>query len=355
MQVLIELWESLPALLPFLIVTSLCAGGLWLAHWLLLRRNLNLGQERQVPRQLVMLVLTAVAVVLLLLALPVSEATRGQLLSLLGVLLTAVIALSSTTFVANVMAGLMLRLVRNFRSGDFVRVGDHFGRVTERGLLHTEIQTEARDLTTLPNLYLITNPTTVVRASGTIVTCELSLGYDVSHDVVRPLLIEAAERAGLTDPFVRVIELGDNAVTYRVCGFLDDVKLLLGKRSEIRMRVLDTLHEAEIEIASPSLRIIRQVEKQDVFVPDEVSSQADTSIADDRAVGLVFDKAERAETIESLRERRLVLEKQIEELNKERKSASEEVKKSIDLEINSRRKRIESIDTSIAQMENLKD
>ena len=45
-------------------------------------------------------------------------------------------------FIGNVMAGLMLRAVRNFRTGDFVRVEKHFGRVTERGLLHTEIQTE---------------------------------------------------------------------------------------------------------------------------------------------------------------------------------------------------------------------
>ena len=42
---------------------------------------------------------------------------------------TATVALSSTTFVANTMAGLMLRLVRNFRPGEFVRVGDHFGSV----------------------------------------------------------------------------------------------------------------------------------------------------------------------------------------------------------------------------------
>ena len=60
--------------------------------------------------------------------------------------------------------------MRNFRPGDFVRVGERLGRVTERGLFHTEIQTEDRDLTTLPNLYLVTNPVTVVRASGTIVS-----------------------------------------------------------------------------------------------------------------------------------------------------------------------------------------
>ena len=61
------------------------------------------------------------------------DTSRGQLLALLGLALTAVIALSSTTFVANAMAGLMLRSVKSFRPGDFIRVGEQSGRVTERG------------------------------------------------------------------------------------------------------------------------------------------------------------------------------------------------------------------------------
>ena len=47
---------------------------------------------------------------------------------------------------------------------------DHFGRVSERGLFHTEIQTQDRDLTMLPNLYLVTHPVTAIRSSGTIVS-----------------------------------------------------------------------------------------------------------------------------------------------------------------------------------------
>lgn len=91
--------------------------------------------------------------VLVIIALPVASELRGQLLSLFGLAITALLTLSGTTFVSNAMAGLMLRSLANFRAGDFLRVEGHFGRVTERGLLHTEIQTEDRDLVTLPNLY----------------------------------------------------------------------------------------------------------------------------------------------------------------------------------------------------------
>lgn len=70
---------------------------------------------------------------------------RNQVVMLL---LSAAIALSPTTVLGNAMAGIMPRAVRSLRMGDFVRTGEHFGRVAERGLFHTEIQTEDRELTT---------------------------------------------------------------------------------------------------------------------------------------------------------------------------------------------------------------
>jgi len=53
-----------------------------------------------------------------------------------------------------------------------LRVWDPFGRVSERGFFYTEIQTEDRNLATLPNLYLVTNPITVVHVSGTVANAD---------------------------------------------------------------------------------------------------------------------------------------------------------------------------------------
>ena len=121
-------------------------------------------------------VLALLGCMIILLAVPIGDDTRTQLIGLLGLLLSVVIALASTTFVANAMAGFMLRAVRSFHTGDFIQVGEQFGRVTERGLFHIEIQTEDRDLTTLPNLYLVSNPVKVIRYSGTVVSATVSLG-----------------------------------------------------------------------------------------------------------------------------------------------------------------------------------
>lgn len=93
--------------------------------------------------------------------------------------------------------------------------GEHFGRVSKRGLFHTEIQTEDRDLITLPNLYLVSHPVTTVRNSGTIISSTVSLGYDVPRGRIEASLLRAAQNAGLQDPFVRIFELGDFSVSYR--------------------------------------------------------------------------------------------------------------------------------------------
>jgi small-conductance mechanosensitive channel len=286
--------------LPTLVTTAIVVVVIKTADWLLLRRRPDLTTEARLPRQLVMLAITLAGVVGIAISLPLGEATETELLALLGIGVTLIIGLSSTSFVANIMAGIMLRAVHSFRAGDFVRVGDHFGRVTERGLFHIEIQTEDRDLTTLPNLFLASNPVTVVRASGTIVSASLSLGYDVSHARIKPLLISAAERAKLLDPFVQVTRLGDYAVTYRVAGFLTEVKQLLTARSELRTCVLDALHGAGVEIVSPTFMNQRQIGDEARVIPVARPVRVGEP-APSGPEAIIFDKADQAARLEEVR------------------------------------------------------
>jgi hypothetical protein len=216
----------------------------------------------------------------------------------------------------------MLRSIRHFRIGDFIRCGDHFGRVTERGLLHTEIQTEDRDLTTLPNLFLISNPMTTVRSSGTIVSATVSLGYDIPRTRVEAALVEAAELAELSDPFVQVLELGDFSVVYRVAGLLTEVKHLLTVRSRLRAKVMDALHGHGIEIVSPSFMNQRVFDPKTEFIPVAaklVAEPTDTTVPE----AVVFDKADEAESLEKLRATLLEVAAQIGELKAERKKAED--------------------------------
>ena len=265
----------------------------------ILKRRWKDNPDVQFRFQLIMLALTFAGLLSIILALPVSVETRGQLLSLIGILLSAAIALSSTTFIGNVMAGIMLKAVKSARPGDFITVAELTGRITEMGLLHTEVQTEFRDLVTVPNLYMVTQPMQVVRSSGTIITAEVSLGYDVSHSDVSTILSEAAAQAGLTDGFVHVRQLGDFSVTYRVAGLLQDVKSLISARSRLRAAVLDSLHAAGIEIVSPNFMNTRAVSDDKRFVPKPTRKVAPAPAM--QAEDIAFDKAEDASSAEEIR------------------------------------------------------
>ena len=252
-----------------------------------------------------MLGLTVLALISVIIALPIDLGTKNQLVGLLGLVLIGVIALSSTSFASNAMAGLMLRSVGSFRSGDFIEVEGNFGRVSARGLFHTEIQTENRDLTTLPNLYLVSNPVKVVRSSGTIVSANVSLGYDTSQSRVEGLLKEAARRIGLGEPFVQIVDLGDFTVNYRVAGFLEDVKGLVTARSNLRVEVLNTLHNADIEVMSPSVMMQRPIPAGERIMPRrEISSRINVDGGQSLPEEIIFDIAEEAEAVE-MREKKL--------------------------------------------------
>lgn len=343
-----ELAPLLRSWLPFGLTLLGTASALAITHTLARLREGRTG--RAVGRQVAMLVVTALGIVALVLALPVGDALKNQLFGLLGLALTGVLAFSSTTFVANAMAGLMLRAVGNFRPGDWLAVGDQFGRVTERGLFHTEIQTEDRDLATLPNLYLVTHPVKVVAESGTIVSTQLSLGYDLDHREVEARLLEAAGTCGLEEPFVQVLALGDFAVTYRVAGFLREVKHLLSVRSRLQASVLDALHGAGMEIVSPTFMNQRRLDPELPVLPLRRTSTPPPPEApppEER----IFDKAEERASLEGLRAEREELQKALAGHEEEQRKASDTERETLDAEIARVKERIAALDTALAERE----
>ena len=263
--------------------------------------------------------------VALIAALPMDNEIRGQILSLLGVVLTAMIALASTTFVANAMAGVMLQATQPFRPGDFIETGEVFGQVTRRSLVSTRLQTETRDFANLPNLLLVTQPLTVLHREGTIIQAEISLGYDVHHATAEPLLLTAALQAGLDDPYVLVLELLDHAVVYRAAGFLKDVNSPLSARSRLRREMLDAVHGAGLEVTSPSVVAQRQQPGDSRTVPPRAVPQP-VATTKETPETRIFDSGNAAATQEALKDEIESLEGQIKELKASLKELTEEDK-----------------------------
>ncbi len=267
-------------------------------RWFLTRNKVGDQAEVHFRGQLGTIGLALLGLLAIIFLLP--EGSDSDLaFSVFGLIVTGALAISSQSIIANAMAGLMLRSVSSFKPGDFIEVANHMGRVTERDLFHTEIQTADRDLITLPNAIMVNQPVRVVRASGTIVSATASIGYDVSRHILEDLFVTAAETAGLEEPFVQVLELGDYSVNYRIAGFLGDPRKLLATRSKLRGAILDTLGQAGIEIMSP-MYLARREASNDPLLPGDDGPSA-SSQTRRTAESRVFDKAETAGRLEDTR------------------------------------------------------
>ncbi len=300
----LEILASFVPLLATIVVVFALLGGINYA----LKRRWRNQPSAQFRFQMIMLLLTLSGILAVIIALPISNALQAQILQLIGILLSAAIALSSTTFIGNIMAGIMLRTIRSCRPGDFITVGDITGRITEMDLLHTEVQTEFRDLVTIPNLNMVTQPMKVVRASGTIISAEVSLGFDVPCSRVFEVLIAATREAQLKDGFAHVRELGDFSVSYRVAGLLEDVKSLISARSALRVAMLHQLHQAGIEIVSPTFMNTRALADGKAIMPSTTRRSRKKQTA---AEEVAFDKADVAAKVEELRKAIQATEKQL--------------------------------------------
>jgi len=93
-------WEIIQSILTIAVVLA----GLWYANKKTKEAYSNIpGSEFK--RQLLMVGAVLLGIVLIVVGLPLEDGIRGQLLSFIGILLSAAIALSSTTFLGNIMAG----------------------------------------------------------------------------------------------------------------------------------------------------------------------------------------------------------------------------------------------------------
>lgn len=267
-----------------------------------------------------------------ILSLPIEKSLKGNILSFLGIVISAGIALSSTTILGNLIAGFMNNSMNRFKNGDLIRIGDIQGRVTHRSAFHTEIQLEDSNFVTLPNLYVATNPVKLTRKTNTVISTSVSLGYDVSRTDIEKALIEAAKLTGLNDPYMYITELGDYSVTYKIHGFLEDSNKFFSTNSLLNANVIDALHSKKIEIVSPTFMNQRRVDEI-LFIPEKVKVQEEKN-TEESPENRVFDEATKSEAIEKKKEQLVDIieskEKKKENLKGAKGSEAEELKKSIE-------------------------
>ena len=345
-------WQlQLGGFAPALLTIAATIFLVWVINTLAKRTADNSNTSTSVTYQIFSLVLILLAIIAIILLLPISDETQGQVLGLAGLVITATLTISSTSFVSNMMAGLMLQSTQTFRPGDYIRVGDEFGRVTRRSLLHTQIQTEWRDITTLPNLLLVNNPITVLHREGTVISADVSLGYDIPYTTVEKLLGQAADESGLSETFVLTQDLLDHAVTYRVAGFLPEMKNLISARSNLRKKILEVMHGHGLEVASPTIMDQRAKPADSTTIPEQPVRHGAPQELSAAPEDIIFDKAEEAASLEDLKQRQEEFREQVKSLRAARKTAPEEDGAAVEREIEIAEKHLEHIGRQIQRRE----
>lgn len=122
-----------------------------------------------------------------------TEAFKG-----LSVLVGLMLSMGASSLVGQAASGLILTYGRVFRKGEYVRLADHEGTVTEMGVFTTRIRTGLGEELTISNTTILggttKNYSRAVPGSGFVLDTTVTIGYDTPWRQVHAMLIEAATR-----------------------------------------------------------------------------------------------------------------------------------------------------------------
>jgi len=293
MEQIFKIFEKLiepTVVLLFLIILLI------LNHWIF-KKIKSTTSNGNITKGAIAFFLVLIGVLSFILVLPIDKALKGQILAFLGIIISAGIALSSTTVLGNMIAGIMNNSMNRFRNGDLIKIGDFHGRVIRKSIFHTEIQLEDSNFITIPNLYIANNPVKLTRKTNTVISASVSLGYDISREKIEGALRDAANETGLSDPYVYITSLGDFSVVYKIHGFLEDSSKYFSTSSLLNTKVMDKLHAEKIEIVSPTFMNQRRVDEKE-FIPKQLVRE--TEPVDEKSPeDLIFDEAIKSGKLET--------------------------------------------------------
>jgi len=183
-----------------------------------------------------------------------SDAFKG-----LSVLLGLVLSLGSTGLVTQAMGGLVIVYSRALKRGDFVRINDVEGVVSEVAALATKVVNVRNEEITIPNSVLIGsaihNYSKLAGTQGTLLTSKVTIGYDAPWRQVHALLISAATKTPKVRvdpaPYVYQRALSDFYVEYELFVHIDQANERIPILSALHASIQDEFNEHGVQIMSP--------------------------------------------------------------------------------------------------------
>jgi small-conductance mechanosensitive channel len=277
------LWDSLIESLPNIIFLLVLATLTWLA--IKLTRLFFREVERGVIRlpsfepewagftaKMATFLLVIIAIIIGFTSLPLSRTPVFQGIS---AFLALLITLSSTSAIANIIAGIILTYTGAFKLGDIISIQTTQGEVVGKYLLTTRIRTAKNENVSIPNSLVlstsVTNFSRMAKSQGLALHTTVTVGYNVPWQQVHELLIAAALDCEHTlkepAPFVLQTSLNDYHVSYELNAYTMKPEILPRLYSDLHRAIQTRFNAAGVEIMSPNYLALR--DGNDIAVPPD--------------------------------------------------------------------------------------
>ena len=218
-------------------------------------------------RQMVVAAVYIIGCAAFLSLIPGMEKISSSILASAGIMAMAV-GLASQEALSNIVGGMFIVFSRPFKVGDFIKVDDIVvGTVMEITLRHTVIRNAENRMILIPNSKM--SSSTIVNSSyGEEVTCafveggvsyttDLDFAMDVMRDEImhHPMLTdhrtEKEKEAGVPEVMIRVINLGDSAITLRAWAWAATPSNAFAMKCDLLKSIKERFDKENIEIPYP--------------------------------------------------------------------------------------------------------
>ena len=168
-----------------------------------------------------------------------------------------VLGLALQNTLGNAIAGLALQADQPYKVGDWIRVGDHEGRVTQISWRSTVLRTRESTLVALPNSSIADGAIVNYSepAPPTRVFVDVGVTYTAPPNQVKALMVDAIAQVPLAmttpGPDVLLVDFAASAITYRVRFYVQDMERASLAQDQMRTALWYTFQRHGIEIPYP--------------------------------------------------------------------------------------------------------
>ena len=193
-----------------------------------------------------------------------------------------VIGLALQDTLGNVFSGLAMISARQFKIGDWIRVGDIEGQVRSINWRTVSVTTLTGDVVVIPNSMIARDRLRVYGADQGLlrILVDLKISYEHPPEQVEELLLKAAAatKGVLADPkpVVRLVSFEDFAVLYRVVLSIGEYRMTVPVRSDYQANVWYMAERAGIVLPArynSSFELPKELLRQRSRSPEEIATE----------------------------------------------------------------------------------